>query len=122
MRRAVPFRLEEARFNQQVFAGEGREVTVLVVLVRQALVERLRARRSRRSADASGRSTCATPNLLNLCRDGDRRGVARRLGRRTVQLHAGRYFSLVILRAGRLIFFRCKTLGEDRPAAGRTAS
>lgn len=116
MRRAVPFRLEEARFNQQVFAGEGREVTVLVVLVRKAVVEGLEAAIEALGGRVSA-VDLATSNLVNLCRTGI--DEASRDGSDVALFNeAGRYFSLVILRAGRLVFFRCKTLGED-PAGGR---
>ena len=39
MRRAVPFKLEEARLSYQLLPGRGREATVLVVLVRRMLFE-----------------------------------------------------------------------------------
>jgi len=115
MRRAVPFRLEDARFRHQLLAGEGREVSVLVVLVRRALVEGLE-----RAIEAIGGRVglvdVATSNLVNLCHG--RIEAASRDGADVALLNeAGRYFSLVIFRAGRLIFFRSKTLGEDAAGA-----
>jgi len=115
MRRAVPFRLEDARFSHQLLAGEGREVTVLVVLVRRALVEGLE-----RAIEAIGGRVglvdVATSNLVNLCHG--RIEAASRDGSDVALFNqAGRYFSLVIFRRGRLIFFRCKTLGEDGAGA-----
>lgn len=116
MRRAIPFRLEEARFSHQVLAGVGGGVTVLVVLVRRALVEGLEGA-IEGIGGRVGVVDLATSNLVNLCLG--RIDEASRDGSDIALFNeAGRYFSLVILRGGRLVFFRCKTLGED-PAGGR---
>ena len=40
MRRAVPFRLEEAAISYQLFPGEGRQVSVLVLLTPRQLIDR----------------------------------------------------------------------------------
>jgi hypothetical protein len=114
MRRAVPFRLEDARLSFQVLAGEGREVSVLVVLVRRALVEGLE-RAVESIGGRVGLVDVATCNLINLCHA--RIEEASRDGADVALFNdASRYFSLVIFRGGRLIFFRCKTLGEEGEA------
>lgn len=107
MRRAVPFRLEDVAISHQVIPGDGNEVSVLVVLVHRALVERLE--RAFESVGARpGLIDLATPNLLNLVRDRvDQLGAE---GGDVALLNcAARYFSLVITRGGRVIFYRCKT-------------
>jgi len=110
MRRAVPFRLEDARLSYQLLAGEGGGVSVLVVIVRLAVVERLE-----RALEAIGARTglvdICTPNLLNLCRPG--MSAKAQDGKDTALLNCTRsYFSLVIVRNQRLIFFRCKTFAQ----------
>jgi len=56
-----------------------------------------------------------TPNLLNLCRD--RIAAASAEGDAALLNCAGSYFSLAIVRRGRLIFLRCKTysMGNGQP-------
>jgi len=111
MRRAVPFKLDEASLAYQILPGDGREAAVLVVLVRRTLVERFE-----RALDSLGARTglvdISTPNLLNLYRD--MLDGAERNGADTGLLNCTRnYFSLVLVRGGRLIFFRCKTFAID---------
>jgi hypothetical protein len=117
MRRAVPFRLEEARLSYQMFPGTDRDVSVLAVLVRQALIESLELALGALGARL-GLIDIATPNLINL----QRTALEAAAGGGDVALFNGEgsYFSLVILRQGRLIFFRCKTFGvdDDAPAPG----
>jgi Tfp pilus assembly PilM family ATPase len=116
MRRAVPFRIEDARISHQLLHGEGRAVSVLVVLVRRALVEGLE-RAIESIGGRVGLVDVATSNLVNLCHD--RLDAASQDGSDVALVNAaGRYFSLVIFRGGRLIFFRCKSLGEEGAGAG----
>jgi hypothetical protein len=111
MRRAVPFRLEEASIAYQVFSGEKRGVTVLVVLTRRSLVERLEKAFELAGARPGLIEIC-TPNLVNLCRLPLAQACAS--GADAALLNCARdYFSLVIIRDQRLIFFRCKTLSFD---------
>ena len=57
----------------------------------------------------------STPNLINLCRP--RLDAASEGGGDVALLNStATYFSLVIVRGGRPIFFRCKSIGDD--AAG----
>lgn len=117
MRRAVPFRLDEASLSYQLLAGEGRQVSVLVVVVRRAMVEHF----ERALEDAGARPglvDISTPNLINLCRA--RLDKASRGEGDVALLNCTRnYFSLVILRDERVIFFRCKTFapGDDLGAS-----
>jgi hypothetical protein len=110
MRRAVPFRLEDSRLSYQLLPGEGGGVSVLVVVVRLAVVERLE--RALESVGArTGLVDICTPNLLNLCRA--EMSAEAPDGKDTALLNCTRnYFSLVIVRNQRVIFFRCKTFAH----------
>jgi len=111
MRRAVPFKLDEASLAYQLLPGDGREAAVLVVLVRRSLVERFEKALESLGARI-GLVDISTPNLLNLYR-GALDGAGRN-GVDTGLLNCARnYFSLVLVRGGRLIFFRCKTFAID---------
>ena len=115
MRRSVPFRLEDASFSYQVMSGESRDVAVLVVLVRRALVERFERPLEALGARVGLVDIC-TPNLLNLFRE--RLDTASVAGGDAALLNCARnYFSLVIVREGKLIFFRCKTFAVEREPA-----
>jgi len=110
MRRAVPFRLDDVAISYQLTPGAGNSVGVLVVLVHRVLVERLE--RAFESIGARpGLIDLATPNLLNLAR-----GQIDRLGGDDGDVAllncTERYFSLVITRAGQVIFYRCKTFAN----------
>jgi hypothetical protein len=84
---------------------------VLVVLVRRSLVERFERALESLGARA-GLVDISTPNLMNLYR-GAVNGAARNGGDAGLLNCARNYFSLVLVRDGRLIFFRCKTFGID---------
>jgi hypothetical protein len=115
MRRAVPFRLEDAAISFQVLPGEGRQVSVLVLLTPRQLIDRFEQSLAPLGARV-GLIDIATPNLINLCRP--RLDAASRGGKDVALLNcASNYFTLVIVRDGRLIFFRCKTLAPDAEAA-----
>ena len=113
MRRAVPFRLEDASLSYQLFPSEGREVSVLVILVHRALIDQLEAA-VRSIGGRPGLIDLATPNLLNLMRGEMERLSSLGSEPKDVALLncAARYFSLVIVRRGRVIFFRCKTFNH----------
>jgi len=117
MRRAVPFRLEEAKISYQLLPAEGRQVGVLVLLVRKNLVDRFEQALGALGARV-GLIDISTPNLINLYRP--RLAAACRDGKDVALLNcASNYFSLVIVRNERLIFFRCKTFStESRPTNG----
>jgi hypothetical protein len=117
MRRTVPFRLEDAAVSYQLLPGDGRQVSVLVLLTPRQLIDRFEQSLGALGARV-GLIDIATPNLINLCRH--RLEAASRGGKDVALLNcASNYFSLVIVRDGRLIFFRCKTLAPDaEPANG----
>lgn len=122
LRRAVPFRLEDAVLSYQVLPGEGRGVDVLVILLRRLVLDQYERVLSGAGLRVGLVDLC-TPNLLNLARNrltelaGD--------GDAALFNFAHGYFSLIIVRAGRIIFYRCKSVshpeGED-VAAGPGAA
>jgi type IV pilus assembly protein PilM len=119
LRRAVPFRLEEATLSYQVLSGEGRSVDVLVILLRKFVIEQYEHALARAGTRVGLVDVC-TPNLLNLARE---RIAELGGGGGDVALFnfASGYFTLVILRDGRIIFYRCKSIArpdDDAPADG----
>jgi type IV pilus assembly protein PilM len=122
LRRAVPFRLEEATLSYQVLPGEGRGVDVLVILLRKFVIEQYETALANAGTRVGLVDVC-TPNLLNLARD---RIAQLGEGGGDVALFnfASGYFTLVILRQGRIIFYRCKSIvrPDDNGSvdAGRT--
>lgn len=115
MRRAMPFRLRDAVLSYQVIPGPDKAVGILVALVRRSLVERYERALETIGAKPGLIDLC-TPSLLNLCR----KQLAQAMPDGDVALLncAQNYFSLVILRDRRIIFFRCKTYSmRAEPAA-----
>ena len=108
LRRSVPFRMDDAIISYQVIPAEGKAVNVLVALMHRLVVEQFEA--AVRAAGARpGLVDLCTPNLLNLCRK--ELDELNRQGHDAALLNcAGPYFSLVIIRNGRIIFFRSKSL------------
>ena len=114
IRRGVPFKIADATMSYQLLPGEGRGVGVFVALIRRALVERYEHVLEALGARPGLIDLC-TPNLLNLMREemdaaGKEQDVA-------LLNCAATYFSLAIVRQGRLVFFRCKTyaMGNGQP-------
>lgn len=106
VRRSVPFRLRDAALSYQVIPSEGDRMTILVALIRRSLVERYEQALEAIGARPGLIDLC-TPSLLNLCR---KQLAALAPGGDVALLNcAHNYFSLVIFRGQRLIFFRCKT-------------
>ena len=115
MRRTVPFRLEDAAISYQILPGEGRQVSLLVLLTPRQMIDRFEHSLAALGARV-GLIDIATPNLINLCRT--RLEAGSRDGKDVALLNcASNYFSLVIVRNGRLIFFRCKTQSPEGEAA-----
>jgi Tfp pilus assembly PilM family ATPase len=118
MRRAVPFRLSEAALSYQILDGEtSGGVTLLVALARQSLVEQYEQALAG-AGSRPGLIDLCTLNLLNLCRP-QIEAAAREGGDVALLNCTGSYFSLIIVRKSRLIFFRCKSysVGDDQPGA-----
>ena len=90
-------------------------MAILVALIRRSLIERYEQALEAIGAKPGLIDLC-TPSLLNLCR----KELAAAAPKGDVGLVncAQNYFSLVIFRDGRLIFFRCKTFSmhADQPA------
>lgn len=108
LRRSVPFRLEDSLISHQVLPSEGKELTVLVALMLRAVVEQYEQVLESIGARPGLVELC-TLSLFNLCRA----GMAKVADGRDVALLncAYGYFALIIVRDGRLIFYRCKSLG-----------
>jgi len=122
VRRGVPFRLADAVMSYQLLPGEGKGVSILVALIRRALIERYEQALEAIGARPGVVDLC-TPNLLNLCRE--QLDAAGAEGDAALLNCAGNYFSLAIVRDSRLVFLRCKTYsmsdGNPRPVNGLLA-
>jgi hypothetical protein len=121
-RRGVPFKLADAVMSYQVLPSQGPGVSILVVLIRRAVIERYEHALEAVGARPGLIDLC-TPNLLNLCRDEIR--AAADEGDVAFLNCAGTYFSLAIIRSSGLEFLRCKTYtmgnGAPVPSNGQLA-
>lgn len=115
VRRSVPFRLDEAAWSYQLLPGENGGIHVLVVLLRRGVVEQYEKVFESVGARVGLFDLC-TPNLFNLCRAKivatAKAGVDAALLNCTPS-----YFSLLIVRGERLIFYRCKSYAVTDDAA-----
>jgi len=113
LRKAVPFKLEEAAISYQLLPPQGSEATALVAVMLRSTVEQYERHLEEIGARPGMVSLC-TPNLFNLCRGALTNGAT--AGGDVALLNcAPTYFSLLIVRGERLIFYRCKSanLGEE---------
>ena len=108
LRRAIPFRLEDAVLTHQVLPGEGAEVTVLVAVMLRAVVEQYE-RALEAAGVRPGLVDLCTPNLYNLCRPQIAAAAAADGGDVGLLNVASGYFTLLIVRRERLVFYRCKS-------------
>lgn len=116
MNRAIPFRVTEAALSYQLLPADGgRGITFLVALTRRALVDRFE-RALEVAGGKPGLIDLCTPNLLNLCRE--RIASIGQAGDVGLLNCTASYFSLLIVRAGRLIFYRCKSNGVGNGSNG----
>jgi len=121
LRRAVPFRLEDAVLSYQVLTSEGTATTLLVAVMLRSVVEQYE-----RLLDAVGARPglvdLCTPSLFNLCRH-DMIAAAKNGGDAALLNCSHSYFSLMIVRGEKLIFYRCKSFlsGDERRAGGNGA-
>jgi hypothetical protein len=121
LRRSVPFRLEEAAISSWALPGPGPELNVLVAVMMRSVVEQYEAAFEAAGARPGLIDLC-TPSLFNLARPGLAKAVAS--GSDAALLNCTRnYFTLMIVRADRVVFFRCKTYagGEEDDSSGRLA-
>jgi len=122
LRRSVPFRLEDAAISSHVLPGSGPEVNLLVAVVMRSVLEQYEAAFEAAGARPGLIDLC-TPSLFNLARPEMAKATAR--GGDAALLNCTRsYFTLMIVRADRVVFFRCKSYagGEvDDDPAGRLA-
>lgn len=119
LRRSVPFRLEDATLSSWPLASDGAGADLLVAVMLRSVVEQYEAAFEAIGARPGVVDLC-TPSLLNLVRA----DVAEASASGDVALlNASRtYFTLLIVRAGRVVFFRCKSYaGGEEDAAARTA-
>jgi len=116
LRKAVPFRLEEATLAYQVLPGGAEGVDVLVAVMLRSVVDQYELPLVAAGA-RPGLVELATSSLFNLLRPrmekaGDGASDLALLN------CTGSYFTLVIAREGRPVFFRCKSF---TPAAEEAA-
>lgn len=111
LRKSVPFRLEEALISYQVLPSHGTEVQLLVALMLRSVVEQYEQVLEAVGA-RPGRVEVSTLSLFNLCRGDMEKASA---GERDVALLncARGYFSLLIVRGERLLFYRSKALPAE---------
>lgn len=118
LRRAIPFRLEDAVISHQVLPSDGPEMNLLVGVMLRPVVEQYESAFVAAGATPGLVDLC-TVSLYNLCRHDMERAHAAD-GRDVALLNCARgYFSLAIARGGRLLFFRCKSHShaEEDPQA-----
>jgi len=115
LRKSVPFRLEEAAISYQVVPSHGPEMQVLVALMLRSVVEQYEQVLEAVGA-RPGRVEVSTLSLYNLCRRDMEKASG---GERDVALLncARGYFSLLIVRGERLLFYRSKSLPVEEEAA-----
>jgi type IV pilus assembly protein PilM len=121
LRRSVPFRLEEAVISSFELPGPGPELNLLVAVAMRSVVEQYEAAFEAAGARPGLVDLC-TPSLFNLARPALARAVAG--GTDAALLNCTRnYFTLMIVRGDRVVFFRCKSYagGDEDDASGRLA-
>jgi hypothetical protein len=119
LRRSVPFRLEDAVISSWALPGSGPELNVLVAVMMRSVVEQYEAAFEAAGARPGLIDLC-TPSLFNLARTGLGKVVGS--GSDAALLNCTRnYFTLMIMRADRVVFFRCKSHagGDEDDTSGR---
>ncbi len=121
LRRSVPFRLEDAAISSWSLPGPGPELNLLVAVMLRSVVEQYEAAFEAAGARPGLVDLC-TPSVFNLARPAIAKAVA--AGTDAALLNCTRnYFTLMIVQADRVVFFRCKTYagGEESDPSGRLA-
>jgi type IV pilus assembly protein PilM len=121
LRRSVPFRLEDAAISSYAIPGPGPgpEQHLLVAVMLRSVVEQYEAAFEAAGARPGLIDLC-TPSLFNLARPELVKATAP--GSDAALLNCTRnYFTLMIVRGDRVVFFRCKAYagGEEDDASGR---
>jgi type IV pilus assembly protein PilM len=109
LRRAVPFRLEDAVVSHQYLGGDGEDAVVLVAVAPRAAVEPFEKLVAALGA-RPGWVGLSTLMLVDAQRDALDAASAGAGDAALLNCTSG-YFSLALVRRGRLIFFRCKSYG-----------
>jgi type IV pilus assembly protein PilM len=121
LRRSVPFRLEDATISSWTLPGPGPELHLLVAVMMRSVVEQYEAAFEAAGARPGLIDLC-TPSLFNLVRSEMTKAATASAD--VALLNCTRsYFTLMIVRAARVVFFRCKSYaaGEDDQASDRLA-
>jgi type IV pilus assembly protein PilM len=121
LRRSVPFRLEEAVISSWPLPGPGPELNLLVAVMLRSVVEQYEAAFEAAGAQPGVVDLC-TPSVFNLARPAIAKAAAG--GTDAALLNCTRnYFTLMIVHADRVVFFRCKTYagGEESDPSARLA-
>jgi len=121
LRRSVPFRLEEAAISSWAIPGPGPELNLLVAVMLRSVVEQYEAAFEAAGATPGLVDLC-TPSVFNLARPAIAKAAAS--GTDAALLNCTRnYFTLMIMQANRVVFFRCKTYagGEESDPSARLA-
>jgi hypothetical protein len=119
LRRSVPFRLEEAAISSWALPGPGPELNLLVAVMLRSVVEPYEAAFEAAGATPGLVDLC-TPSVFNLARPAMAKAFAS--GADAALLNCTRnYFTLMIMKAERTVFFRCKSYagGEEADPSGR---
>jgi type IV pilus assembly protein PilM len=120
LKRSVPFRLEDAAISSWPLSTGGPGVDLLVSVMLRSVVEQYEAAFETAGARPGLVDLC-TPSIFNLVRHEVRKAASG--GSDVAVVNCARtYFTLMIARADRVVFTRCKSyaVGEDDPEA-RTA-
>jgi type IV pilus assembly protein PilM len=114
LRRSVPFRLEDAVLTSTVLPGPGPETNVLVAVMLRSVVEQYEAALEA-AGGRPGLVDLCTPSLFNLVRRELLEAAAG--GSDAALLNCTRgYFTLIIVRGTRVVFFRCKSYAHAEDA------
>ena len=119
LRRSVPFKLEDAAISSWALPAAGPEHHFLVAVMMRSVVEQYEAA-FEAAGGRPGLVDLCTPSLFNLARADIAKAVSG--GSDAALLNCTRtYFTLLIVRADRVVFYRCKTYagGEEDDATAR---
>jgi type IV pilus assembly protein PilM len=119
MKKAVPFKVEEATVDYQVMPGPEKGYTVLAVLMPQSILQEQEAVFAQQGIHP-GLVDISSFSLAHLYRSVIDKEVP--AGADFMLLNVtGAFFTVMVFREGRLIFYRCKTFafgGNDDPESG----